>query len=180
MAKVGDAEILAEMTIISLEDWDKAIDRNLSTCFNVTRNVLPGMVDRNCGRIVNVASVTGPMVSNPGESSYSAAKAAIVGKSPALAIEITGYGITVNNVASGWIGTGSSTEQEKIAAKNTPARRAGTPNEVASLIAFLAPDESTYITGQVFVIDGGNTIQDYKSSTDKYYSKKKCFGSANP
>lgn len=169
MAQVGDAETFAEMARISPAEWDKAIDRNLNTCFNVTRGVLPGMIDRNYGRIVNVASVTGPMVSNPGEAPYSAAKAAMVGMSRALAIEVAGYGITVNNVAPGWICTGSSTEQEKIAANNTPMRRAGRPGEVADLIAFLASDESTYITGQMIVIDGGNTIQEYKGPSDKYY-----------
>jgi 3-oxoacyl-[acyl-carrier protein] reductase len=131
--------------------------------------MLPGMIDRNYGRIVNVASVTGPMVSNPGEASYGAAKAAMVGMSRALAIEVAGYGITVNNVAPGWIGTGSSTEQEKIAAENTPMRRAGRPEEVAELIAFLASDEATYITGQMVVIDGGNTIQEYKGPSKYYY-----------
>lgn len=169
MTQVGDAESFEELAGLNPADWDRDIDRSLTTCFNVTRCVLPGMIDRKYGRIVNVASVTGPLVSNPGEASYSAAKAAIVGMSRALALEVAGCGITVNNVAPGWIGTGSSTEQETVAAQNTPMRRAGTPDEVADLIAFLASDEATYITGQMVVIDGGNTIQEYKGPSDKYY-----------
>ena len=114
------------------------------------------MIENHYGRIVNVSSVTGPLVSNPGETGYSAAKAAMVGMSRSLAIEVAKYGITVNNVAPGWIATGSSTEEERVAAENTPMRRAGTPEEVGDLIAYLASDESTYITGQMIVIDGGN------------------------
>ncbi|MDX2452672.1 SDR family NAD(P)-dependent oxidoreductase [Desulfosarcina sp.] len=87
-----------------------------------------------------------------------------------LALEVTRDGITVNSVAPGWIETGSSTEEEKTAGRHTPMRRSGTPQEVADLIAFLASDEATYITGQTIVIDGGNTIQDYKGPGEGYYS----------
>lgn len=78
-------------------------------------------------------------------------------------------GITVNSVAPGWIETASSTEEEKTAGEHTPIGRSGTPQEVADLIAFLASDEATYITGQIIVIDGGNTIQDYKGPGGEYY-----------
>jgi 3-oxoacyl-[acyl-carrier protein] reductase len=108
-------------------------------------------------------------VSNPGEAAYSAAKAAMVGMSRSLAIEVARDGITVNSVAPGWIETGSSTEEEKTAGAHTPMGRSGTPQEVADLIAFLASDEATYITGQMIVIDGGNTIQDYKGPGKGYY-----------
>jgi 3-oxoacyl-[acyl-carrier protein] reductase len=93
----------------------------------------------------------------------------MVGMSRSLAIEVAKYNITVNNVAPGWIGTGSSTAEEHVAAENTPMGRAGSPREVADLIAFLASDESSYITGQLMVIDGGNTIQEYKGPSDLYY-----------
>jgi 3-oxoacyl-[acyl-carrier protein] reductase len=169
MVQVGKEESFVHMVDLPQAEWDNAIDRNLNTCFNITHAVLPSMIKNNYGRIVNVSSVTGPLVSNPGQSAYSAAKAAMIGMSRSLAIEVAKHNITVNNVAPGWIGTGSSTEEEKVASENTPIGRAGTPQEVADLVAFLASDESTYITGQMIVIDGGNTIQEYKGPSDLYY-----------
>jgi 3-oxoacyl-[acyl-carrier protein] reductase len=85
-------------------------------------------------------------------------------------MEVACSGITVNSVAPGWIETGSSTEEEKTAGRHTLMGRPGTPQEVADLIAFLVSDEATYITGQTIVIDGGNTIQDYKGPGEGYYS----------
>jgi 3-oxoacyl-[acyl-carrier protein] reductase len=169
MVQVGKTETIAHMVDLPPTEWDESIERNLNTCFNITHAVLPHMIKNNYGRIVNVSSVTGPLVSNPGETAYSAAKAAMIGMSRSLAIEVAKYNITVNNVAPGWIGTGSSTEAERVAADNTPMGRAGSPQEVADLIAFLASDESTYITGQMIVIDGGNTIQEYKGPSELYY-----------
>jgi len=169
MVQIGKEDSFVNMVDLPPADWDESIERNLNTCFNITHAVLPNMIKNNYGRIVNVSSVTGPLVSNPGETAYSAAKAAMVGMSRSLAIEVAKYNITVNNVAPGWIGTGSSTEEEIVAAENTPMGRAGSPQEVADLIAFLASDESTYITGQMIVIDGGNTIQEYKGPSDLYY-----------
>ena len=169
MVQVGKAETFVHLVDLPPGEWDESIARNLNTCFNTTHAVLPHMITNNYGRIVNVSSVTGPLVSNPGETAYSAAKAAMVGMSRSLAIEVAKYNITVNNVAPGWIATGSSTQEECVAAKNTPMGRAGTPKEVGDLIAFLASEESTYITGQMIVIDGGNTIQEYKGPSDLYY-----------
>jgi len=169
MIQVGKKETFIHMVDLPQTEWDEAIDRNLNTCFNITHAVLPTMIKNKYGRIVNVSSVTGPIVSNPGEAAYSASKAAMVGMSRSLAIEVAKYNITVNNVAPGWIATGSSTAEEKVAAENTPLGRAGKPEEVADLIAFLASDESTYISGQMIVIDGGNTIQEYKGPSDLYY-----------
>ncbi len=151
------------------EEWDMTISRNLTTCFNIVHQVLPHMIEQNYGRIVNVSSVTGPLVSNPGSSGYGAAKAAMVGMSRALAIETGRNNITINNVAPGWIATGSQTKEEAEAGKYTPLERSGTPEEVGHLIAFLASDESSYITGQMFVIDGGNTLQEFKGPKELYY-----------
>ena len=169
MVQVGKEETFVHMADLQPSEWDESINRNLNTCFNITHAALPHMMKNCYGRIVNVSSVTGPLVSNPGETAYSAAKAAMVGMSRSLAIEVAKYGITVNNVAPGWIATGSSQEEERVAAENTPMRRAGTPEEVGWLIAYLASDESRYITGQMIVIDGGNTIQEYKGPSDLYY-----------
>jgi 3-oxoacyl-[acyl-carrier protein] reductase len=93
----------------------------------------------------------------------------MVGFSRGVAIEVGKSGVTINNVAPGWIGTESILEEERVAAENTPLGRAGTPGEVAQLIAFLSSDEATYITGQCFVIDGGNTLQEYKGPSELYY-----------
>ena len=155
---------------LSEADWDYSIALNLKTTFNMTKAVLPSMLSAEYGRIVNVSSVTGPLVSNPGATAYSAAKAGMVGLTRSLAMEVARNGITVNAVAPGWIETASSTEQEIIAGKNTPVGRPGRPEEVAAPIAFLASESASYVTGQMMVIDGGNTIQEYKGPPDSYYS----------
>src|ERR1700680_5299648 len=143
---------LAELTEA---DWDYSIALNLKTTFNVTKAILPSMLAANYGRIVNVSSVTGPLVSNPRATAYSTAKAGMVGLTRSLALEVARSGITVNAVAPGWIETASSTEQEIIAGRNTPVGRAGRPEEVAAAIAFLACEEASYVTGQMVVIDCG-------------------------
>lgn len=161
-----DFSHIADMTY---ENWDTSIDRNLNIPFNVTKCVLPYMIRSGYGRIVNVSSVTGPVVSNPGEAAYSAAKAGIIGMSRALAIEVGKHNITVNCVLPGWIGTASQTESEAAGGLNTPLRRSADPSEVANAIVFLASRESSYITGESLVVDGGNTIQEYKGPAELYY-----------
>jgi 3-oxoacyl-[acyl-carrier protein] reductase len=164
-----DGTLSTSFAELSEADWDYSIALNLKTTFNMTKAVLPSMLSAKYGRIVNVSSVTGPLVSNPRATAYSAAKAAMVGLTRSLAMEVARGGITVNAVAPGWIETASSTEQEIIAGKNTPVGRPGRPEEVAAAIGFLGCESASYVTGQMIVIDGGNTIQEYKGPPDSYY-----------
>ncbi|HET6159114.1 MAG TPA: SDR family NAD(P)-dependent oxidoreductase [Dongiaceae bacterium] len=150
-------------------EFQHHLDLNLKTCFAVTRGVLPSMMRRRYGRIVNIASVTGPLVINPKSTGYGTAKAAMVGYTRAVAIEVASKGITVNAVAPGWIASGSASKKEILAGQQTPAGRSGTPDEVAALALFLASEEASYVTGQMMVVDGGNSIQEFKGPRDAWY-----------
>lgn len=144
------------------ESWHHGIAINLTSVFLLTRAVLPGMRARGYGRIVQMSSVTGPVVGISGSATYAAAKAGILGMARSLAIENGAHGITVNCIGPGWIRTGSSSDAEITAGRYTPAGRPGRPGEVAHAALFLAAEEASYITGQMIVVDGGNTIQEYK------------------
>jgi len=169
MTQVGGPEITGEFGSLTDRDWELTMERNLFTAIGLTRALLPDMLEEGFGRIINVSSVTGPLVANPRSAPYAAAKAAMVGLTRALALETARKGVTVNAVAPGWIATASSTDLELLAGTNTPARRPGTPNEAAALIGFLASREASYITGQLHVVDGGNTIQEYKGPPEGWY-----------
>lgn len=142
--------------------WAHHMALNINTTFHCCRAALPGMASRGYGRIVNISSVTGPVVTIDGSSAYATAKAAITGMTRSIALEYGTQGITCNAVLPGWIATESSSPGEIRAGKRTPVGRPGTPEEVAACVRFLASEDASYVTGAMLVVDGGNTLQEMK------------------
>jgi len=141
-----------------LADWRAVMDTNLNSLFNVTKQVIDGMVERQWGRIINISSVNGQK-GQFGQTNYSTAKAGIHGFTMALAQEVASKGVTVNTVSPGYIGTDMVRAVrpevlEKIVA-TIPVKRLGRPEEIASMIAWLASDESGFATGADFSVNGG-------------------------
>ena len=137
--------------------------RNLTTAFLVCRAAVPALRTNGYGRIVNISSVTGPMVSMPDSAPYSAAKAGMLGLTRALAIELGRDNITVNAVTPGWIDTESATDEERSSGLATPVGRPGSAAEVAAAAGFLASPGASYVTGTMIVVDGGNSIVEDRS-----------------
>jgi 3-oxoacyl-[acyl-carrier protein] reductase len=160
MTSVGSPAASAPFIDTTLEDWRLSLDRDLTTAFLVTRAAVPHLVAGSWGRIVNVASITGPVMAIRDDVAYATAKAAMVGMTRALALDLAARGVTVNAVAPGWIDTGSSNEHERSMGRASPAKRSGSADEVAAGVAFLASEGASYITGQTLVIDGGNSIME--------------------
>lgn len=145
-------------------DWAHHMALNINTTFHCCRAALPGMATRGFGRIVNISSVTGPVVTIDGSSAYATAKAAVTGMTRSIALEYGRQGITCNAVLPGWIKTESSSADEVAAGTRTPAGRSGTPDEIAAAACFLASDDASYVTGAMLVVDGGNTLQEMKGA----------------
>ena len=154
---VNNAGIRQDAMMIFMQDsqWHDVLNISLNGFFYITRRVLKGMLMKRNGRIVSVVSLSG-LKGLPGQTNYSAAKAAVIGASKALAQEVAPRKVTVNAVAPGFIATDMTKDLDEAALKATiPLQRFGQPEEVASLVGFLASDKSAYITGEVISINGG-------------------------
>lgn len=136
------------------DDWDAVLDTNLGAAFRTTRRAVPPMLRARHGRIVNIASVVG-LRANPGQANYAASKAGLVGMTKTVAAEVARRGVTVNAVAPGLIATDMTADLDGELLKVVPARRTGTPEEVAACVRFLASDDAGYVTGATLTVDGG-------------------------
>jgi acetoacetyl-CoA reductase len=157
---VNNAGITRDRMFLKMtpEDWKAVIDTNLNAMFNVTKQVVPGMVDKGWGRIIQISSVNGEK-GQSGQTNYSAAKAGMHGFTMALAQEMANKGVTVNTVSPGYIGTDMVKAikpeiLDKIVA-TIPVKRLGTPEEIGSIVGWLAGDESGFTTGADFSCNGG-------------------------
>jgi len=157
---VNNAGITRDTLLLRMkeEQWDQVMQVNVKGTFNCTKAAIRTMFKQKYGRIIQISSVTGAM-GNPGQANYSASKAAVIGFAKAVAREYAHCGITVNAVAPGFIQTAMTDaipekEREAMIAQ-IPAKKLGTPEDVAAAVSFLASDESAYITGQVIHVNGG-------------------------
>ncbi len=158
---VNNAGITRDMTFkkMTKNDWDAVMRTNLDSCFNMTKQVMDGMVERSWGRVINVASVNGQKGAF-GQTNYSAAKAGIHGFTKALALEVAKKGVTVNTISPGYIGTKMVTAipKEILDSKilpQIPTGRLGKPEEIAGLIIYLCSQEAAFVTGANISINGG-------------------------
>jgi acetoacetyl-CoA reductase len=157
---VNNAGITRDRMFLKMtpEDWKMVIDTNLNSMFNVTKQVVPGMVEKGWGRIIQISSVNGAK-GQAGQTNYSAAKAGMHGFSMALALEMASKGVTVNTVSPGYIGTDmvraiKPEVLEKIVG-TIPVKRLGTPDEIGSIVGWLAGEESGFTTGAELAVNGG-------------------------
>jgi 3-oxoacyl-[acyl-carrier protein] reductase len=158
MVSFSDGEMMTGGLDGDVADWRRSLDMSLTSAFLLTRAMVPGMRAAGWGRIVNVSSVSGAVMATRSDVAYATAKAGMVGLTRAVAVDEASAGITANAVAPGWIATGSQTEAEALQGRGVPMGRSGTALEVASAIAWLASPGASYITGQMIVVDGGNSV----------------------
>jgi len=160
---VNNAGVTADGLMLRMKDadWDKVMNVNAGGTFRMCRAVLPAMVKKRAGSIINITSVSG-VRGNPGQVNYSASKAAVIALTQSLSREMARRNIRVNAVAPGFIQTDMTDEltdqqREELFAR-IPLRRMGQPEEIAHMVAFLAGPKSAYVTGQTFIVDGGLTV----------------------
>jgi 3-oxoacyl-[acyl-carrier protein] reductase len=155
---VNNAGVTADALSMRLTDeaWDQVLQTNLSAAFRLTRRALPAMIRARFGRIVNVASVVGRRA-NPGQANYAASKAGLIALTGSVATEVARKGVTVNAVAPGLIATELTEGIDSRLADAIPARRPGTPEEVAACVGFLVSQAASYVTGTTLTVDGGMT-----------------------
>ncbi len=168
---VNNAGIYPRKKLVEMDEeyMHKMFDINVYSMFRCSKAVLPSMMTRRYGKIINMSSVTGPYVGTPegGQTAYGATKAAVIGFTKALALETAQYGININTILPGYIHSPSAFklrgDEEKAMTEfgyKIPVGRQGSPEDVGNLVVFLASDESRYLTGSEIVIDGGNILQE--------------------
>jgi 3-oxoacyl-[acyl-carrier protein] reductase len=157
---VNNAGITRDNLVMRLkdDDWDAVLDANLKAAFVAIRSASRGMMKRRWGRVINIASVVG-LIGNKGQANYAASKAGLIGLTKSVAKELSSRNILANVVAPGFIDTdmtaAMTADARATLSKQIPLERLGTPSDVAGVVTFLASDHASYITGQVFVVDGG-------------------------